>query len=177
MIIWINGPFGAGKTTLTEKLKDNISNSLLFDPEHVGFLIHRFVPESRDTDFQNYPMWRRLVISYILELNAEFKKDIIIPMTLVEPSFINEIFNAIESSGPKIYHFFLELDETILRERIQQQIMSKDEKEDNEIRNWRLQQVDRCLAAKSLMPKETIFLDSGLFSPDQLLEKITQTLL
>jgi deoxyadenosine/deoxycytidine kinase len=40
MIIWINGPFGAGKTTLTEKLKENVNNSLLFDPEHVGFLIY-----------------------------------------------------------------------------------------------------------------------------------------
>lgn len=82
MIIWINGPFSSGKTTLTEKLKDSLSNTIIFDPEHVGFLIHKFVPESRDTDFQNYPMWRRIVVSYILELSSEFKEDIIIPMTL-----------------------------------------------------------------------------------------------
>ena len=32
MIIWINGPFGAGKTTLAKRLRDRRSKSLIFDP-------------------------------------------------------------------------------------------------------------------------------------------------
>lgn len=36
MIIWINGPFGAGKTTLAERLRDRRPKSLIFDPEEIG---------------------------------------------------------------------------------------------------------------------------------------------
>lgn len=172
MIIWINGPFGGGKTTLSEKLKEKISNSLIFDPEHVGFLIHRFVPESRKTDFQNFPMWRRLVVSYALEFQTEFKKDLIVPMTLVEPQYLDEIFDGLKKSGQKIHHFFLDIDKKTLKNRIQNQVMSKDEKQDNEIRQWRLDQVDRCLFAKTLMPSYMVFLNSGNELPDDLMKRI-----
>jgi hypothetical protein len=93
-------------------------------------------------------------------------------MTLVEPNYLNEIFSELDSSGQKKYHLFLELDEKTLRERIQKQVISNDEVKDNEIRNWRLQHVDRCLAVKLFMPQGTIFLNSGKLSPDQLFEKV-----
>ena len=38
MIIWINGAFGAGKTTLAEELSRRLSEAVLFDPEYVGYL-------------------------------------------------------------------------------------------------------------------------------------------
>ncbi len=38
MIIWINGPFGAGKTTLAKRLRDRRSKSLIFDPEEIRFI-------------------------------------------------------------------------------------------------------------------------------------------
>ncbi|BBT13876.1 hypothetical protein MS10711_A0039 (plasmid) [Escherichia coli] len=38
MIIWINGPFGAGKTTLAKRLRDRRSKSLIFDPEEMALL-------------------------------------------------------------------------------------------------------------------------------------------
>jgi len=176
MIIWINGPFGAGKTTLAEKLKDSLANSIIFDPEHVGFLIHRFVPESRETDFQKFPMWRRLVVSYALEFQAEFKKDLIVPMTLVDPQYLSEIFGELKKSDQKIHHFFLDLESDTLKDRIQKQVMSKDPVHDAEIRQWRLEQVDRCLAAKTLMPSDTIFLNSGIDLPEDLFTKISTTI-
>ncbi len=39
MIIWINGPFGAGKTTLAERLRDRRPKSLSSDPEEIGFVV------------------------------------------------------------------------------------------------------------------------------------------
>ncbi|HBN2405570.1 TPA: hypothetical protein MM915_005799, partial [Klebsiella pneumoniae] len=44
MIIWINGPFGAGKTTLAERLRDRRPKSLIFDPEEIGFVVKETVP-------------------------------------------------------------------------------------------------------------------------------------
>lgn len=33
MIIWVNGAFGSGKSTIAEMLKSKIENSHLYDPE------------------------------------------------------------------------------------------------------------------------------------------------
>ncbi len=46
MIIWINGPFGAGKTTLAERLRDRRPKSLIFDPEEIGFVVKGVVSEN-----------------------------------------------------------------------------------------------------------------------------------
>ena len=39
MIVWLNGPFGAGKTTLAEKLRERRPDLILFDPEVIGFIV------------------------------------------------------------------------------------------------------------------------------------------
>lgn len=173
MIIWINGPFGGGKTTLSNALVNMIPNSVIFDPEQIGFIIHKTVPESRTDDFQNFPMWREHVILFAKNLEKQFGKNLIIPMTLVNPEFIEQIHSGLKSSGSKFYHYFLELDENILRQRITDQVMVPQNAErDQEIREWRLAQVTRCLEATRNMPKGTVFLNSGQSSTSVLAEKI-----
>ena len=177
MIIWINGPFGGGKTTLSKALVDRIPNSVIFDPEQIGFIIHKTVPESRIEDFQNFPMWREHVILFAKNLEKQFGKNLIIPMTLVNPEYIKEIHAGLKSTGSKFYHYFLEIDETTLRKRITDQVMVPQNAErDQEIRHWRLDQVTRCLNATQSMPKDTIFLNSGHSSPKDLAEKILDSL-
>jgi hypothetical protein len=39
MIIWINGAFGAGKTTLAEELQRRLPEAMPFDPEYVGYTL------------------------------------------------------------------------------------------------------------------------------------------
>ncbi len=56
MIIWINGPFGAGKTTLAERLRDRRSKSLIFDPEEIGFVVKETVPMPASGDYQGSPL-------------------------------------------------------------------------------------------------------------------------
>lgn len=60
MIIWINGPFGAGKTTLAKRLRDRRSKSLIFDPEEIGFVVKETVPMPASGDYQDLPLWRGL---------------------------------------------------------------------------------------------------------------------
>lgn len=45
MIIMINGAFGVGKTTIAEKLLGTIANSMLYDPEEVGFMLRNIITE------------------------------------------------------------------------------------------------------------------------------------
>lgn len=39
MIILINGAFGVGKTSVASELKKTINNSMIFDPEEIGYML------------------------------------------------------------------------------------------------------------------------------------------
>lgn len=45
MIIWLNGPFGVGKTTLANLLHQEIPDSILYNPEHLGDFFQEILPK------------------------------------------------------------------------------------------------------------------------------------
>ncbi|MGQ4171337.1 hypothetical protein ACUDAC_26615, partial [Escherichia coli] len=99
MIIWINGPFGAGKTTLAKRLRDRRSKSLIFDPEEIGFVVKETVPMPASGDYQDLPLWRGLTIAAVREIRRNYSQDIIIPMTLVHPDYLTEILDGVRRIG------------------------------------------------------------------------------
>ena len=173
MIIWINGAFGAGKTSLAQALAPKLPEAITFDPELLGTILSRTVPPAPSRDFQDLPIWRESTVSTILMLRRHYQADLIVPMTLVNPDYINEIFTALEAKGHKLLHVFLKVDRDTLVERIKAQIIaSEDPERDDFIRQWRLAQVDRCLDAEAFMPAKTVFLDSGRNTTDQLANEV-----
>ena len=44
MLVWINGPFGGGKTATADELHRRLPGSAVCDPEHVGFGMRRMLP-------------------------------------------------------------------------------------------------------------------------------------
>jgi 2-phosphoglycerate kinase len=44
MLIWINGPFGVGKTATAYELNRRLPGSAVCDPAHVGFGMRRMLP-------------------------------------------------------------------------------------------------------------------------------------
>lgn len=38
MIVWVNGAFGSGKTTLVDELRERWPEALVYDPEMVGYV-------------------------------------------------------------------------------------------------------------------------------------------
>jgi hypothetical protein len=74
--------------------------------------------------------------------------------------------------------FFLSLEEALLRTRIESQVMVPDDPErDAGVRQWRLGQVERCLAARGEMPPDTVFLNSGMHGPFALADQVLAALL
>jgi thymidylate kinase len=39
MILWINGPFGVGKTTTAGLVAKRLEDAKIFDPEYVGYIV------------------------------------------------------------------------------------------------------------------------------------------
>jgi hypothetical protein len=172
MIIWINGPFGAGKTTLAEKLRDRRPKSLIFDPEEIGFMVKATVPMPASGDYQDLPLWRGLTIAALREIRRNYSQDIVIPMTLVQPEYLDEILDGVRRFDDQLLHIFLTLNEDLLRHRIANQTMHPDPKRNAEIREWRLANVARCLAAREQLPPSTRILDIGAHTTDDLAEMV-----
>lgn len=163
MICWVNGSFGAGKTTLTEELKALCPGALVFDPEEVGFMLRDMVSPAPSGDFQDLPAWRLLVVETGRVLVQQHGGLVIAPMTVVNPSYAREIFSGLASYGIPVRHFFLKVPAARLRERITAQVIHPgDPQRDAEVRQWRLEQVDRCTAAEDTLPDDTIILDGEL---------------
>ena len=60
MIIWLNGAFGAGKTSAAYVLHRRIPNSFLYDAAQLGYFIRRNIPaDMRKSDFQHHSVWRK----------------------------------------------------------------------------------------------------------------------
>ncbi|MEU9780655.1 NUDIX domain-containing protein [Streptomyces phaeochromogenes] len=121
MIVWINGAFGAGKTTTARELIDLIPNSTLFDPELIGAGLTQLLPAKRLAevgDFQDLPIWRRLVVDTAAAMLAELGGVLVVPMTLLRQDYRDEIFGGLASRRIAVHHVLLAPAETILRERI-----------------------------------------------------------
>lgn len=54
VIVWVNGPFGGGKSTLVEELRPRWPEALVFDPEMVGYVLREIV-DVPTGDFQDLP--------------------------------------------------------------------------------------------------------------------------
>ncbi|MGW2563785.1 AAA family ATPase [Streptomyces sp. NPDC001514] len=117
MLLWINGPFGGGKTQTAYELARRLPGSVVCDPEHVGFGLHRMMPPGLRADFQDLRSWRQGVYE-VLDLTLRGQAGVVIaPMTLVEPAYFGEIVGRLrDEAGHEVHHFALLAErETVLR--------------------------------------------------------------
>ncbi|XVS60601.1 AAA family ATPase [Actinosynnema sp. CA-299493] len=122
MLLWINGPFGGGKTQTAHELRRRLPGSFLSDPEHVGFALHRMTPPALRGDFQDLVSWRRGVVEVLDRAATGHDGVVVVPMTVVEPAYFREIVGGLRDRGHDVRHFALLAErETVvrrLRERV-----------------------------------------------------------
>lgn len=107
MLVWINGPFGGGKTATAYELARRLPGSVVCDPEHVGFGLHRMLPSALRSDFQDLRAWREGVYE-VLDLAAtSYRGTVIVPMTVVEPVYFRETVGRLRERGHDMRHFAL----------------------------------------------------------------------
>ncbi|SDN43608.1 AAA family ATPase [Actinacidiphila guanduensis] len=116
MLLWINGPFGGGKTQTAHELRRRLAGSVVCDPEHVGFGLHRMTPPRLRGDFQDLPAWRQGVFEVLDRVLAAYEGPVIAPMTVVEPAYFRETVGRLRERGHDVRHFaLLARRETVLR--------------------------------------------------------------
>ncbi|MCX4787558.1 AAA family ATPase [Streptomyces sp. NBC_01221] len=106
-LLWINGPFGGGKTHTAYELNRRLPGSVVCDPEHVGFGLHRMLPPRLRGDFQDLTAWRDGVREVLGLALRDHPGPVIAPMTLVDPGYFAEIIGRLRDDGHTVHHFAL----------------------------------------------------------------------
>lgn len=171
----MNGAFGSGKSTLVDELGPRLPEALVFDPEMVGFVLRETV-EVPTGDFQDLRLWRRQVADLAVGLVEEYRRPVLVPMSLVNPGYVGEIFGVLRNAGIDVHHFFLKVSRGVLEKRIDGRVFFPDDPEREErVRRWGKDRIEPCMAAVDTLPGDTVFLDGELTPPelaDQVLARI-----
>ncbi|SMF46313.1 NUDIX hydrolase [Streptomyces sp. Amel2xC10] len=178
-VVWINGAFGAGKTTTARELIDLLPNSTLFDPEVIGAALPHLLPPKHLAevgDLQDLPIWRRLVIDTAAALVNEVGGTLVVPMTLLRQEYRDEIFGGLAARRIPVRHVLLAPAETILRERIAGREIPP-ELPDGEIRirQWSYDHIEPYRAAlASWLTADAHLIDTGPLTPRESAARIVE---
>ncbi|MFD5653070.1 AAA family ATPase [Streptomyces sp. NPDC127039] len=171
MIVWVNGAFGSGKSTLIDELRPRWPEALVYDPEMVGYVLREIV-EVPTGDFQDLQLWRRQVANLAVGLVEEYRRPVLVPMTLVNPGYVGEIFGALTDEGIDVHHFFLKVSREVLEQRIDGRSFTPDNPEqDEKVRRWCKDKIAPCMAAADTLPSDTVILD-GELTPQELADVV-----
>jgi hypothetical protein len=145
MIIMINGAFGVGKTTTAYKLQTMIPGSMILDPEEIGYMLRKLIPEEmrnadeRTDNFQDIELWRVLTVNIARELKRKYNKHLIVPMTIYKSEYFDYIYRGFKELDNELYHFCLIASEDTLKKRLTIR--------GDVVGGWQFQQIDKCVNA------------------------------
>jgi len=126
-VVWINGPFGVGKTHTAYALHVRTPGSFVFDPEEIGYTLRRLTPpEQRHTDFQEHPLWAAFVVDTLVETVRLAAGPVIVPMTLSDSARFGVVMNALRARGVDFRHFTLLAPPGVVRARLRQRLEGRD---------------------------------------------------
>ena len=118
MIIWLNGTFGAGKTTAARHLAGRLANARHFDPELVGYLLMKALGDHEFKDFQDLPPWRELVPVFTEKIAGFTGQHLIAVQTVLREDYWRELIQGFKRTPLDIFHVLLHVDSDVLAERI-----------------------------------------------------------
>ena len=144
MILFINGPFGVGKTTVAKLLVRRIPHSMLYDPEVSGAFLRRVLgPFRKVEDFQDYSLWPVLVVWSARVLRRTSARTLVVPMSVWRRDLFETIVTGLRRVDPDLSCFRLTASRDVLVDRI------SCDTEDREAYGWRMTHVEVCMKAAS----------------------------
>lgn len=145
MIIWINGAFGSGKTTISQSLKQMFEEAFIYDPELLGSLLNKIFPSGlQQDDFQDYLEWRQWNCDILRKLSKSYQGIIIVPMTIYKAKSYLEIIEKLKQEGVPLLHIVLDVSKDTILSRLA-------ERNDGTLM-WGASKIDKILEAFEHMP-------------------------
>ncbi len=166
MIIWINGAFGAGKTTSAYELNRRLPNSFVFDPENFGYYFRRNTPKQiHKQDFQDHELWRETNYQILKNIHIEYSGTIIVPMTIINPIYYHEIIQRLIDDGIDVRHIILYASRETLLKRLSKRLSQGE--------TWAKNRINTCLECFDNYITETKIMTDNL-SVDEVINEISR---
>lgn len=163
-VLWLNGPFGVGKSAVADELRRRMPSARVVDPERVGLMLRRVTLAGRRVDdFQELAAWRRWTVR-VVAFWARGRRTVIVPMTLVEPEYYDEIRDGLARVGVAVVHVGLTARHDEIRRRLADRGHGPG--------SWPEQRVDRCLAAMTDLDRFPMLVSTTDRTPGQVADAV-----
>jgi hypothetical protein len=159
VIIWLNGTFGAGKTTTSALLAALLPDARVFDSEYVGEMLRHVLASEPVGDFQDWPPWRPLVVATARQVLDYVGGTLVVPQTVLVREYWQEIRTGLADAGIGVRHLVLHADRDTLVRRI------KDDSIEPAAWQWRLDHLDAYEAALPWLAQEAEIIDTTGVEP------------
>lgn len=131
MIVWLNGNFGAGKTTTARLLKDALP-ARIFDSEHIGFLLRPIIGDVPCKDFKEWAPWRGLTIETARQVLEFVGGTLVIPQSVLQHEYWTELTEGFAKADIPVRAFTLHADRAVFEQRVEA------DTEEPTAKQWRL---------------------------------------
>ncbi len=167
MIVWVNGTFGAGKTTTGTLLSERDQRLRVFDPEWVGYLLANNLADHPVTDFQHYESWRRLVPVVADEVARFTGQSLVAIQAVLDEGYWDELTAGLADLGHEVVHVVVESDPAVMTARIEADEVEKG------ARQWRLDHLTTYGSARAWMTaRADLVVDSTDLTPAQVTDRV-----
>ncbi|MGH8876173.1 MAG: ATP-binding protein [Stackebrandtia sp.] len=168
MIVWLNGTFGAGKTSTSRELVDLIPSARIFDTEQVGYMLDHVL--DRVGDFQHHLPWRDLVVDTATRLLDHLGVPLVVPQSVLVEQYWKEVHDGLTAAGVVVHHYVLHADRATLVNRIE----SDTAEESSAARQWRLDHLDVYEQALPWLEREAAVIDTTALTPTAVATEIAR---
>lgn len=118
MIVFLNGPFGVGKSTTARILATLLPGAVHYNPEHVGAALRMPCgPFHRAEDYQDLAAWRRIV-PVGARLYRLRHRTVIMPMAVWRRDYLDELLARLRRVDQDLHLFQLTAPEDELCRRV-----------------------------------------------------------
>ena len=167
MIVWLNGTFGAGKSSTAAELAGILPGARQFDPEDVGYMLKANLADQDFTDFQQLPPWRTLVPVVMAEVAALTGQHLIAVQTVLTESYWRELIAGLAARSLEVFHVVLHADPAVLERRIRADTVEP------RACQWRLDHLGEFAAARQwLEPAADLVIDSTHLSVNEVAQTV-----
>lgn len=142
VLVWINGPFGVGKTAVAHELVRRAPGAVLVDPERVGSGLQHALPPAYRVDYQDLASWRAGVVEVLDLVLRRHRGPVVVPMTVVVPAYLDQTVGALRALGHDVHHVTLLAERDTVERRLRRRAVLGVRREE-----WTLAQLPRCLGA------------------------------
>lgn len=167
MILWVNGPFGAGKTTLSTALDARPDVSVV-DTERAGYFLRPYVQKLKPvSNFQDWRSWRTLAAAMVTSVHDEVGGLVVVPQSVFEETYWDELLAAIAEPvvAVTLHVDRPELERRITRDRVERRA-----------RAWRLEQAELYERAKPWLERRTRVIDTTGLPPARVISTVLELL-